>query len=158
MMRLLPLLLLVASSIQLQAQDKRAVFNLLASRWEGTSPNGAHAFEHWVLRGSMLDGRAGTLGAGGVEEETEQARIMELNGNILYLAFPKDQYPGIFVLNRDSSTATRWVFLNPDHGFPQRIVYEFEGTDRLRASISTIGGKEQVYTYQKPAKKKKKKR
>lgn len=41
----------------------------------------------------------------------------------------------------------RWVFENPQHDYPQRIVYEFIGRDSLVASISAITGPEKLVLF-----------
>lgn len=63
--------------------------------------------------------------------------IREVGGVLTYTAHPSGQNPAVFVISdRDEQ---RLVFENPQHDYPQRIVYEREG-DALTAAISLLNG------------------
>jgi hypothetical protein len=68
----------------------------------------------------------------------EYLRIVERDGGLVYIAQPGGRTPTEFVLTAVS--ATRAVFENPRHDFPQRIVYEVSDDGRLIASIGDMKG------------------
>lgn len=77
----------------------------------------------------------------------EYLRIVERHGGLVYVAQPNGSPPTEFVLAEIS--ATRAVFENPRHDFPQRIVYELSADGGLTASIGFMkGGKPQNFEYE----------
>lgn len=64
----------------------------------------------------------------------------EPDGSILYVAHPSGQRSAVFTLVRWSDHEI--VFENPEHDFPQRIIYRLEEDDLLLARIEgEEGGK-----------------
>lgn len=75
----------------------------------------------------------------------ETIRLFEAEGKYYYeatTANQNDQKPVKFELV--SYSPDKWVFENPTHDYPQRIVYAFVGSDSLVASISAISGPEKL--------------
>lgn len=67
--------------------------------------------------------------------------VQEEDGNIYYVAKPSGQTEARFKLLR--SAANEAVFENPEHDFPQRIIYRLEKDDSLFARIEGVSrGKE----------------
>ena len=67
----------------------------------------------------------------------EYLRVVERNGGLVYVAQPGGRTATEFVCTELS--ATRAVFDNPRHDYPQRITYELSG-DSLSATIGFIRG------------------
>ncbi|EGF93453.1 hypothetical protein ABI_18930 [Asticcacaulis biprosthecium C19] len=96
------------------------------------------------------DPRAGLQVGHGVTIENgkasfEQFHIAPYEGGLAYVARPGGGEATVFKLTE--ATATRAVFSNPAHDFPQVIVYERQG-DRLNALIEgDMGGRKQVFSW-----------
>jgi len=63
----------------------------------------------------------------------EYLRIADHDGGVAYLASPRGREPTAFRLIENG--AQRAVFANPEHDFPQRIIYWLSDDDRLHARI-----------------------
>lgn len=125
----------------------------LAGSWLHVAEDGALIEEHWTgPAGGTILGVGRTIEP--VEEDSdadaayrtvsyEYLRIeSQPDGSIVYLASPQGRQPPTpFALEPAPMSERDWrlVFTNPDHDFPQRIVYELQGSrDRLRVTISTL--------------------
>ena len=77
--------------------------------------------EHWMkpAGGTML-GMSRTV-RGGKTTEHEFLQIRDVNGALSYVAQPSGQAQAAFTLR--SVTASEAIFENPEHDFPQRIIY-----------------------------------
>ena len=110
----------------------------MAGSWRGTV-DGVTMEEHWtsaagdVMLGMHRDVRSG------VKTSFEFARIEKKGDTLVYQAMPGGRPATPFTLKE--SSAQRVVFENPEHDFPQRIIYWRE-SNRLCARVEgTIGGK-----------------
>jgi hypothetical protein len=65
--------------------------------------------------------------------EFEHLQILERSGRLVYHAEPSGQPPADFIASTMSDTLV--VFENPEHDFPQRIIYRRRGADTLVARI-----------------------
>ncbi len=109
----------------------------LSGAWVGQH-EGASSEERWgPPGGGALLGTAKTV-AGGKMVMFEFLRIVERGEGLVYIAQPGGASPTEFVLTQIS--ATRAVFENPQHDYPQRIVYEREGERGLMTEISDLEG------------------
>ncbi len=76
---------------------------------------------------------------------TERIRIREIEGEIYYEATVRGQNqekPTLFKLIE--ATGEKVTFENKNHDFPQKIIYQFTGEDKLTASIQgMLNGKPQ---------------
>ena len=95
--------------------------------------------EHWTApRGGMMVGMHRDL-RGGKAKSFEFFRIEEREDGLWYLTQPRGQAATAFKAKEVS--ASRVVFENLEHDFPQRIIYWKDGND-LRARIEgTMNGK-----------------
>jgi hypothetical protein len=83
--------------------------------------------------GQSMIGMSRTV-AGGKTVFTEHLQIREANGQIAYIvALGMGAKPTVFKLIKSSDNEV--VFENPEHDFPQRIIYRRESTDALFARI-----------------------
>jgi hypothetical protein len=71
--------------------------------------------------------------------EFEFLRLFVRDGKLVYAAHPSGQAPAEFTENEVGEGSI--VFANPQHDFPQRIMYRARGADSVIARIEgTIGG------------------
>lgn len=105
----------------------------LAGCWAAEGAE-AGSVEHWLppAGGSML-GLSRTV-KNGRTREFEFMRITEAaDGRLLYTALPSGQRETTF--GQLSLGEAEVVFENPQHDFPQRVIYRGVGADRLQARI-----------------------
>lgn len=90
--------------------------------------------EIWMKpAGQSMIGMSRTV-AGGRTVFTEHLQIREANGQIAYIvSLGMGAKPTVFKLVKSSDSEA--VFENPEHDFPQRIIYRRESTDVLFARI-----------------------
>lgn len=110
----------------------------MAGAWGGTV-GGMEMEEHWTTaKGGTLIGMHRDI-AKGRTVSFEFLRVEEQNGALVYLSSPKGAPVTPFRLVE--AGPMRAVFANPQHDFPQRIIYWKDGAD-LRARIEgPQGGK-----------------
>ena len=107
--------------------------------WQRTSRNGQTVDEQWMVpRSESMLGMSRTV-RGDSLIEYEQLRIGARAGRAVYFAAPSGQMPSEFIAAAVSDTLV--VFENPQHDFPQRVIYRKRGADSLLARIEgTRGG------------------
>ena len=90
--------------------------------------------ETWMKpAGKSMIGMSRTV-AGGKTVHTESAQIRETNGQIAYIVtLGMGAKPTVFKLVKSSDNEV--VFENPEHDFPQRIIYRRESAEALFARI-----------------------
>lgn len=109
----------------------------LAGCWEQRSAN-RESLEMWMRpAGGVMLGASRTIVAGAVREY-EQLLIRVENGKLVFTATPSGQQTASFTST--SVTDTSFVVENPQHDFPQRIIYRRRGADSLIARIEGPGG------------------
>ncbi len=117
------------------AQEKKntiADFAWLAGCWDG-SGGGREYLEQWMKpSGQTLLGVSRTV-VGGKTVEYEFVKIHEQEGEIFYTAKPSGQPEASFKLIKYANKEA--VFENPEHDFPQRIIYRLEKDGSLAAAI-----------------------
>ena len=88
--------------------------------------------EHWMKPGggTML-GMSRTI-RGGKTSEYEFLQIRDVNGTLGYVAQPSGQAEAAFTLRTVSGSEA--IFENPEHDFPQRIIYR-RTADGLSARV-----------------------
>jgi hypothetical protein len=108
----------------------------LAGCWnsEGADPGSG---EQWMpIAGGTLLGMARTV-RGGKTVAYEFMRIANAaDGKLAFFAQPSGKAPAAFPLLRLG--ANEVAFENPEHEFPQRVIYRLESAARLRASIEGV--------------------
>jgi hypothetical protein len=126
----------------LQAQRTNVVSHLswISGCWQQTGANGRLVEEQWMgPRGNTMMGMSRTV-RGDSLVEYEQLRIGERAGKAVYYALPSGQSPSEFTAATVSDTMV--VFENPQHDFPQRIIYRKRGADSLVARVEgTMNGR-----------------
>jgi len=139
---MIPIAAVMLFSAALAAQATKPVITDLAwmaGSWSGES-RGIQMEEHWTApKGNSMVGLHRDVGKGRTML-FEFLRIEQQGDRIVYLSMPNGRSPATpFPLKEMSGT--RVVFENPQHVFPQRIIYWKDGND-LRARIEgTMNGK-----------------
>jgi hypothetical protein len=112
----------------------------LAGNWAEKKEN-IQTDEMWLApKGGMMLGVNRTV-LTGKKSAFEYMRIEDRNGRPVYLASPEGRPPVEF--KATESSATRLVFENLAHDYPQRVIYWREGPDVLMARIEgKVAGKE----------------
>jgi hypothetical protein len=141
-MRLLLAVAVVGSLLGRSNQPPKAALTDLAwmaGSWAGTS-RGVEMEEHWTApKGNSMIGIHRDV-AKGRTVLFEFQRIEQQGEQVVYLASPGGRSPATpFPLKEVS--ATRVVFENPAHDFPQRIIYWKDGNDLLARIEGTMNGK-----------------
>ena len=76
------------------------------------------------------------------EVMTESLRLVEMSGEIFYLAkVSHNKFPVPFKLIESNDTTL--IFENSEHDFPKRIEYSFTGNDKMNV---TVGSGEKAFT------------
>ena len=105
----------------------------LAGCWERIVPNG-RTVEQWLpAEGGMLMGMSRTVRDGKVREYEFLRIDRDSAGKLRYVAQPSGQAEATFVLKSLSEDTV--VFENPQHDFPQRVLYRFVDRDTLVGRI-----------------------
>jgi hypothetical protein len=142
-LKIIPLCLLLSATVAL-AQERTFTINDLAwlkGCWT-SSRNGRAITEHWLkpAGGTML-GISRTVAEGKtVEFEFMQIR-QEAGDEVLFIAKPSGQPEATFKLIKGS--ASEVIFENPQHDFPQRVIYRLQSDGSLLGRIEGVSkGKE----------------
>lgn len=93
--------------------------------------------EHWMppAGGTML-GMARTVKRGKTVGYEFLKLTIDNDGHLIYTAWPSGQEETSFAVAALSTN--RLELLNPEHDFPQRIVYTLEASDRLGARVEGV--------------------
>ena len=115
----------------------------IAGCWQqGDGPDSKLYQEQWMKPAAgMMIGMARNIAKGKVREWEFLLIRQDADGNVYYVAKPSGQAEASFKLTK--STPTESVFENPEHDFPQRIIYRYLGEGSLLARIEGVNqGKE----------------
>jgi hypothetical protein len=140
----LPLAALALSACAAGAKPP-ANLSWLSGYWLSCA-NGQQVTETWSdMRGGQMLEIGMTTAAGKATWEFSRIGPSTADKSVLaYFTQPPDQPAGEFPLNAAKSTATKPVFENLAHDFPQRVIYARDGGDLTARIEGTIGGKEQT--------------
>jgi len=114
----------------------------LAGCWEGRYENGRIVTEQWMKPlGKVMMSMSRTV-KNGETVGCEYVRLEQAeDGVIRYIAYPSGQAETSFLLVK--LEGKKALFANPEHDFPQRIIYQWISPDSIFARIEgTIEGKE----------------
>lgn len=129
---------LLALPVQTAARQVDSLDELawIEGEWQRTVSD-AVAIERWRLTEAGLVGE-GAVVRDGEERHTEALLLVAMGSDVFYIARPPENpYPVAFRLV--SSEADTFVFENPTHDFPQRIVYRRTAPDAMTAVIEGPG-------------------
>ena len=120
------------------SKPEQQLFNWLPGTWEISDGENRMA-ERWYRIDSMNMVGESWYFSGGDSLLMEKLRIHELDSGIYYFAEVTNQNQGRRIDFRlTSSEQNRWVFENPGHDFPQKIIYERISADSLKASVEGV--------------------
>lgn len=120
------------SPLAAQSPGQLDRLGFLSGCWELNAGNRV-THEHWMAPlGGMMLGMSRTV-AGGTAREWEALRIFSRDGTPVYAAQPGGREPTEFTATTITDSSV--VFANPEHDFPQRIIYRMSGADSLVARI-----------------------
>lgn len=126
----------MAASIAPAAGPPIEQIGWLAGCWNADNAEPGSGEQWMPLAGGTLLGIGRTV-RGGKTVAYEFMRIgASADGSIAFFAQPSGQAPASFALLRLGTNEV--VFENPDHDFPQRVIYRFEPPARLRARIEGV--------------------
>jgi hypothetical protein len=112
--------------------DELTRLQWLAGCWE-LSRGARTTLEMWMPPASgMMLGASRTVVNGAVRE-WEQVRLSVRDGRVVYTANPSGQAQAEFTATTVSDSG--FTVENPEHDFPQRIIYRRQGADSLIARI-----------------------
>ena len=120
----------------------------MSGRWETTTANNVVTEEAWSApRAGLMLGHSRTT-SGERTREFEFLRIIaDEDGVLSYVAQPGGGAPVEFRMTAHGATSA--TFDNPQHDFPQRIVYRRSG-DTMVATISALDGSHAMsWTYRR---------
>jgi len=101
---------------------------------EGSEPGSG---EQWMpLAGNSLMGVSRTVRQGRTVAYEFMRIAQDSDGRLAFIAQPSGKPPASFPVR--SMNKTEVVFENPEHDFPQRVIYRLESPTQLRASIEGI--------------------
>lgn len=130
---------------QLEAPNALARMAWLVGCWQGESGDRV-VEEHWFAPrgGTMLGSARATRGDRTTSVELTVLRMAR--DTLMYHAYPVGQSPAVFpAIALDDDGAT---FANPEHDFPQRIIYRRVGADSLVARVEgPLNGRETSVDY-----------
>ena len=110
----------------------------LAGCWMRTGAKSVVTEQWSVPRAGMMLGTGHTT-RGDSTLEWEQTRIVSRGTKLVYEARPSGQATAEFVATPNDTLV---AFENPEHDFPQRVIYRKRGTDSLIARIEgTMNGR-----------------
>ncbi len=111
----------------------------LAGCWESVRGD-RRVEEQWMApRGGTMLGMSRTV-TGTRTSEFEFMQIREQEGRLVFIARPSGQSEASF--SSIELTASKVVFENSAHDFPQRVIYRLEGDGSLAARIEGMKGGE----------------
>lgn len=110
----------------------------MAGSWRATA-GGVKMEEHWTSAdGNLMVGMHRDVAPNG-KVSFEFLRIERKDGTLIYQAMPGGRPATAFPLKE--ATATRVVFENPQHDFPQRVIYWTEKKQLCARVEGVMGGK-----------------
>jgi hypothetical protein len=117
--------------VPLKGQNQLASY--LSGHWQNTSFN--HT-ETWIQEGNTLRGFGLALDG----NDTLFYERLEINlavNPIVYTSWVTSQNDGTGIeFKLTESTDTSWIFENPQHDFPTKIIYIRKGPQKLEARVS----------------------
>lgn len=145
----LPTLFLLFFSCNDSQQTNTNQFEWIVGKWQGYTSDSLIIFEDWnKINASTFSGIGGMIAVNDTVF-SERISIFEKENNIYYRAdIAENKLPVDFLYN--SSIKDSFIFENPAHDFPQRIVYHFDGKNKLHAYVDgKIKGvyKKEVFNY-----------
>lgn len=133
--------LLVIFLFSCTSDDKKQALSL--NQFEGLWQTDGNIllYEQWILiADSSLEGKSFSIN-GKDTVLSEKMRLAFYHDTLNYFANVSNQNNGREIAFKLVSTSNRkWVFENPVHDYPNRIIYHFENDSSMTARIENIRG------------------
>jgi hypothetical protein len=112
----------------------------LSGCWTLTRPNGTKIDEQWLApAGGAMIGMSRSVRDGKLREFEFMRVLAAADGKLQFVALPSGQAEAAFPVKDIAENAV--TFENPQHDFPQRILYRLVDKDTLVARIEgSVGG------------------
>ena len=128
-----------------QAQDKKLKLEdlkWLSGCWKNGKEARKESFEQWTKPvGNAMLGIGATLSRDNQISSYEYMRIeAKDNGDLVFTAKPSDKNETSFTLT--SSDEKNLIFENPQHDFPQRVIYQRQKDGSLEARVDGMVGEQ----------------
>ena len=134
-------LVLLVFSLVVKAQNNSIKqFSFLIGGWIMETPNGKIT-EYWRNEVDSLMGDSYSIGSSGERVLLETLIIKKINGDFYYCSKVREQNNNLtinFKLLPKNGDGNTFVFENLAHDFPQRVVYQNKGAERLLAWIEGV--------------------
>ena len=131
-MKLLLSIILVTLGVQ---QRDLKQFSWLEGEWERTGlVSNRRNIETWLWETDKWVGTSITI-RDGIEVAREEMRIETRNGKLYYAALVSENKEWVY-FEITQTTSTSFACENPEHDFPKKIAYQFDGGKQLHATIS----------------------
>jgi hypothetical protein len=130
------LLFFIFFSVLSNAQESTSIDDVdwIVGCWKSTNSK-YDAREQWMPpNGKMMVGMSHTVSEGKTIGY-EYIRIEESDGKLVYIANPSGQEEASFY--QAEITDKKMVFVNPDHDFPQRIIYYLLNDGSIHARVES---------------------
>ena len=135
---ILAVVLVILSAGEIYSQEKQrpamlSDFNWLIGAWKRETSRGT-LYEKWTqVSDQTIEGESYRIN-NGAKKFTEFLRLHQFGNEIFYTAkVPHNAFPTPFKLIQ--SNDQKAVFENPDHDFPQRVIYMRNGAGSFHARI-----------------------
>ena len=123
---------LALTSVRAASKSEIGRLSWLAGCWE-CSYSSRQYEEQWMRpRGGTMLGMSRTV-AGDTTRQYEHVMIREERGGLVYVAKPSGQREASFRATEVTDSSV--VFANPEHDFPQRIIYRLKADGSLLARV-----------------------
>lgn len=132
-------LLAMGSAAAAQPEIDRLAW--LAGCWRGESAEPGSGEQWMPAAGGTMLGMSRTVTRGATEFEFMELRYLP-DGKLVFIAHPAGRQTTVFPLLRISDSEA--VFENPEHDFPQRILYWLDPAGALHARIEGPQGGQTV--------------
>lgn len=108
--------------------------------WEMSKPNGSYRLETWAAKDRTTMSGKGLKLVGKDTTLLESIQLYADHKDVWYVPTVTNQNDGApVVFKMVSSTSHQFVFENPQHDFPQRIVYHFKPIEWSKEKIASPG-------------------
>lgn len=123
--------------------QQQPIFNLVGT-WESTG--NTIFYESWALKpDSGLVGYAYSISQAGDTMFSEKIQIVQIHDSLFYQAKVYRQNQGrIIRFAMVEQSSNQWVFENPSHDYPNRIIYRIENDSILHTRVENMAGKKSI--------------
>ncbi len=141
------LLSLIILSSAMNGQDQ--ILNLLPGKWK-IDTDRFEAYEEWTIKDDTEITGISFSTKNNQKKINEVLYVKKVGNFWAYIAAPKNQKPALFYLT--SSENDNFVFENPEHDFPQKLIYHFTKKNTIEVTIHGVENgepKEVAFTFVK---------